>query len=565
SIEKNKYNKSLNDAPLEIVNSNWKNIVTNPQSKEVQRPGYTLCAMSNLQSYLRSRDIYFENSERWCDPRAKLLSGKEWDTYKHPVCKSLNLSLNFDETFDSLSNNFENKYKEVLGRLANNNAVEIIRENPKKPKLRLSKLERVEESASLTILRNKIAELLPRIDLPELLLEVNRITGFTNELSHISETDSRVKNIEVSLCAILMSEACNISLEAVIKKDIPSLARNRLSWVQQNCIRAETLTQANACLVDYHHTLPLALKIGSGDVASADGLRFTCGVRTVNSGTNSKYFGASRGITYYNFTSNQCANFHGIVVPGTLRDSLFLIDGMQDQQTGLNIKEIMTDTAGASDVVFAIFWLLGYLFSPRLSDIGKAKFWRINPDADYGEFNYLSKHKIKVDLIRKHWEDILRIAVSLKLGYVSASELIRSLFRNGRASGLANALINLGRIIKTMYLLNYIDDEDYRRHILTQLNKGESRHFLARTVYYGRRGEIYEKYHEGQEDQLNALGLVTNAIVVWNTVYTQKAVDHLRAIGEMVNPEDEAKLSPLLQGHINFLGNFAFTLPEEVE
>ena len=111
----------------------------------------------------------------------------------------------------------------------------------------------------------------------------------------------------------------------------------------------------------------------------------------------------------------------------------------------------------------------------------------------------------------------------------------------------------------------YIDDEDYRRHILIQLNKGESRHFLARTVYHGRRGEIYEKYREGQEDQLNALGLVTNAIVVWNTIYTQKAIDYLRSTGEIVNPEDEAKLSPLLQGHINFLGNFTFVLPEDVE
>jgi hypothetical protein len=116
-----------------------------------------------------------------------------------------------------------------------------------------------------------------------------------------------------------------------------------------------------------------------------------------------------------------------------------------------------------------------------------------------------------------------------------------------------------------MYLLDYIDDEEYRRHILIQLNKGESRHFLARTVYHGRRGEMYEKYREGQEDQLNALGLVTNAIVVWNTIYIQKALDYLRSIGETISLEDEAKLSPLLQSHINFLGNFTFKLPEEVQ
>lgn len=117
---------------------------------------------------------------------------------------------------------------------------------------------------------------------------------------------------------------------------------------------------------------------------------------------------------------------------------------------------------------------------------------------------------------------------------------------------LAKALINLGRIIKTLYLLNYIDNEEYRRHILTQLNKGESRHSLARTVY-----------HE-QEDQLNVLGLATNAIVLWNTVYIQSALDHLRAQGEVIKEEDEARLSPLGRKHINFLGHFSFMLPKVV-
>lgn len=391
------------------------------------------------------------------------------------------------------------------------------------------------------------------------------MTGFTQECTHINDTEARVAGIEISLCAIFLAEACNIGLESVVKENVSTLTRNRLSWVQQNCIRAETLAKANARLVDYHAKLPLALKFGSGDVASADGLRFTCAVRTVNSGPNRKYYGPQRGVTYYNFTSDQNAGLHGILIPGTLRDSLYLLDGVQDQQTSLDPREIITDTAGASEMVFALFWLLGYQFSPRLADIGGARFWRIHSNADYGKLNALAKHKISESVMKKHWNDILRVAVSLKLGHVSASDLIRSLFRKNRPSGLVKALMNLGRIIKTLYLLNYMDNEDYRRHILKQLNKGESRHSLARSLYYGRRGELHEKYREGQEDQLNALGLVTNAIVLWNTVYMQAALDHLRAQGEIIREEDEARLSPLIRGHINFLGHFSFLLSEMVE
>ena len=272
-----------------------------------------------------------------------------------------------------------------------------------------------------------------------------------------------------------------------------------------------------------------------------------------------------RGLTYYNFVSDQNAGFYGIVITGTIRDSLYLLDGMQDQQTSLDPREIITDTAGASEIIFALFWLLGYQFSPRLADVGRTRFWRINAKADYGALNDISNAKINEASFRKHWEDILRVAVSLELGHVSASDLIRSLFRKNRPSGLAKALMNLGRIIKTLYLLHYIDNENYRRHILVQLNKGESRHSLARTIYHGRRGEMCEKYREGQEDQLNALTLATNAIVLWNTVYIQAALDYLRTQGEIIAKEDEARLSPLVRKHINFLGQFSFMLPQIVK
>lgn len=117
--------------------------------------------------------------------------------------------------------------------------------------------------------------------------------------------------------------------------------------MQQNYIRAETITQANARLVDYHSHLPLARAWG-GEVASADGLRFVVPVRTINAAPNSKYFGVGRGVTYYNFTSDQFTGFHGIVIPGTLRDSLYILDGLLEQQTSLRPTEVMVDTAGYS-------------------------------------------------------------------------------------------------------------------------------------------------------------------------------------------------------------------------
>nr|ULG18701.1 transposase [Serratia proteamaculans] len=372
-------------------------------------------------------------------------------------------------------------------------------------------------------------------------LEIDARTSFTREFSHVSESGARAQELNVSLCPTLLAEACNIGHEPLIKHNIPALTRHRLSWIKQNYLRAETLVSANAPLVDFQSTLPLAGYWGGGDVVSSDGVRFVTPVKTVNSGPNRKYFGSGSCITWYN------------VVSGTLRDSIFVLEGLLEQQAGLNPIEIMTDTAGSSDIIFGLFWLLGYQFSPRLADAGEAVFWRADKTAHYGALDELVRGCVELSKIESQWYEMMRMAGSLKLGTIHASE--RSLLRSTRPPGLAQAIMEVCRVNKTLYLLNYIDDEDYRRRILTQLNRGEGRHALARAICYGQRGEIRKRYSEGQEDQLGALGLVTNAVVLWNTLYIQEALSHLRQSGEIPEEEHLARLSPLIHGHINMLGH----------
>jgi len=159
---------------------------------------------------------------------------------------------------------------------------------------------------------------------------------------------------------------------------------------------------------------------------------------------------------------------------------------------------------------------------------------------------------------------MLRVAGSLKLGTVNATQLIQTLQHSGRPTLLGRAIGELGRIYKTRYLLAYLDDEGYRRRILTQLNRGEARHSLARAVFYGKRGELHQTYREGQEDQLNALGLVVNAVILWNTRYMGMVLDALRERDQPVSDADCARLSPLGHSHITMLGHYSFDVPDVV-
>ena len=367
-----------------------------------------------------------------------------------------------------------------------------------------------------------------------------------------------------SLCAVLLADACNTGIEPLIRNEIPALKRGRLSWVNQNYVRDETLNDANAQLVAAQSKIPLAKVWGGGDVASADGLRFVVPIRTVHSGPNSKYFGSQRGVTWYNLVSNQFSGLNAITVPGTLRDSLILLAVVLEQQTDLQPTQVMTDTGAYSDVIFGLFRLLGYRFSPRIADVSDTRLWRVDSKADYGSFEPIVRHKINMQRIAESWDDLLRLAGSLKLGRVSATGIMRTLQVGDRSTRIAQALAEFGRIEKTLHILNYIDDENFRRSILTQLNRGEGRHSLARMIFHGKRGELRQRYREGQEDQLGALGLVLNIIVLWNTIYIDAILAQLRLEGHPIKDEDVARLSPLVHEHINMLGRYSFAVPESV-
>ena len=563
SIE-GKRKPKMDEAPLKIVDKRWAAWVVSKDGS-IDRRAYTFCVLEQLLEGLRRRDLFVSQGERWSNPRAKLLQGKAWEAARPSVCRTLNLNPQPEPELKVLQQQLNQAYFQTASNLPQNSEVRIEVDKKGKETLTISNLDKLEEPDSYLQLKDQVESLLPQVDLPEVLLEINAKTGFMDEFTHLNESFAKVSDLSISICAVLIAQGCNIGLAPLVRKGIPALTRGRLSWVEQNYFRPETIIRANARLVDAQTQIPLVKSWGGGEVASADGMRFVVPVQTLNAGPNSKYFNRGRGITYYNYTSNQFTGFHGLVIPGTLRDSLAVLVGLLEQKTSLRPRELMTDTSGYSDVVFGLFWLLGYQFSPRLADAGSARFWRLDSEADYGLLDNLARQTVKTELIEQNWDDMLRVAGSLKRGTVSALEIMRALHRGKKPSTIAKAIGELGKITKTLYLLNYVDDEAYRRRILTQLNRGESRHSLARAIFYGRRGELRQRYREGQEEQLGTLGLVVNVLVLWNSYYMDAAINQLLSEGWQIKDEDKARLSPLPHSHFNMLGRYQFNLPEELK
>jgi len=171
--------------------------------------------------------------------------------------------------------------------------------------------------------------------------------------------------------------------------------------------------------------------------------------------------------------------------------------------------------------------------------------------------------RINVALIRAHWSDILRIVASIRTGAVTASLIMRQLASYPRQNGVAAALRELGRLERTLFTLDWIDDPELRRETGQELNKGESRNSLARAVFIHRLGEIRDRTYENQQHRASGLNLVVTAIVLWNTRYLERAVAMLRK-SEDVPDSLLSHLSPLGWEHVNLTGDYVWAAEQEV-
>lgn len=553
----------MRDAPTTAIPKAWQPHVLDDKGLVVDPRAYVFATIDAWRAAVKRRDIYAKPGTRYGDPRRGMLDGPTWQASKLVVCRALNRSLDAEAEIDGFAKLLDGAYRTVAERAASNPDLRFETVNGK-THIVVTPLDRLEDTESLRLLRPEVQGRMPRAGMPDLFLEIMQRTGFAASFTHLSERQARVEHFEISLCAALVAQACNIGIEAVSRPDVPALRRERLGWISQNFIRPETIAAASARIVSAHAALPLVQLWGAGDVASADGMRLIAMASAIHAGPNPKYFGQSRGVTWYDLMSNQFSGLNGIVVPGTLRDSLVLLALLLEQETELEPTEVMTDTAAYSDAVFGLFWLLGYQFSPRLADLGDAKLWRIDRKADYGPFNSLGKGSLNLGLIRENWPDLIRLAGSLKLGHLKAAGIMRTLQVRDKPTTLAKALSEIGRIAKTIHILRYIDDKAFRRRILTQLNHTELRHRLARRIHHGERGEIRSPLQQGQEEQLGCLGLALNAVVHWNAIYMQAAIQQLRQGGMDIHNEDISHLSPLIWRHLNFLGRYDFSLPDTV-
>jgi TnpA family transposase len=327
-----------------------------------------------------------------------------------------------------------------------------------------------------------------------------------------------------------------------------------LSWY----VREDTLKAANKVLVDFHHQQAISSVWGDGTRASTDGQRFGIQRSSLLGSLYPRHFGYyDRAITLFTHMSDQFSVFSTQAISCGPREALYVLEGLLNNDTVLHPTDLHTDTHGFTEHIFALCYLLGLSFMPRLRDLKDQQLYKIHKDRSYGRLEPLLKPVPDVELIPEQWDELVRLAASLKNRVAVPSVLLRRLLSSPN-DRLAKALTALGRIVKTIYLLRYLHDNALRQQVQRQLNRGEHRHALSRRLFFANLGEFRSGDYLEIMNKATCLSLLSNCVLVWNTVQMQRTVEQMRAAGKEVPDGHLSHISPLPFAHLITNGTYSF-------
>ncbi len=534
------------NVPVGFVKPRWQPHVL--PASGVDRRFYELCALAELRDRLRSGDIWVTGSRQYRDFETYLIPAVTFQKMQQEP-----LPLDVDTHLPSYIAERRQKLENELTTVASKAREKILPDvTLADGELRITPL-RKNTPESAQAFAEKAHALLPHLKITELLAEVDQWTNMGDRFLHL-RTQAPPKNRQALLTAVL-ADGINLGLTRMSEACHETTWR-QLSWTADWHVREECYVQALASLTDAQHRQPLADHWGSGTTSSSDAQFFRAGGRGEVGGLVNLHYGQDPGVKFYTHLSDQFGPYHTKVIAATANEAPHVLDGLLYHQSSLVIQEHYTDTGGFSDHVFAMCRLLGFRFAPRIRDLKEKRLYLLPGMIVPPELASLVAGNINLKVVTDHWLELLRLALSIKTGTVTASVILRKLAAYPRQNGLALALRELGKLERTLFTLQWLQDPELRRRSHVGLNKGEQQNALRRAVFFNRLGEIRDRSYENQRHRASGLNLIVAAIVLWNTAYLQRVIDHLHNQGYDPAPGDLAHLSPLGWEHINLTGDY---------
>lgn len=537
----------------------WQKLIIQKDGKHkwFVRRYFEACVFICLANELRATDLYVNGSASYTDFRDQLVPWNECELLVPDYCQNLNIAKNGKDAVIQLrkilndkANQIDKRYPKIKELVIDENGVPILKKRHKAEDHHDYELESI------------IKARMPKRKLIDVLVNVNHYTNWATVFGPLSGSDPKIPNAVERYILTTFAYGTGMGPKQAAQHMRYDISAHMLSWANQRHVTPAMQHKALAKIINRYKLFALSKNWGAGKCAIADGTMRKIYQENLTAEYHIRY-GSIGGIAYHHIADNYIALF-STFIPCGVWEAVEILEGLLKNESDLQPKIIHADTQGQSTVVFAIAYLLGIKLMPRIRNWKDLKFHRPYKTTRYKHIDSLFNDNVDWKLIETHWQDMLQVVLSIKAGKISSSLLLRKLGSYSKRNKLCLALRELGYVVRTLFLLDYISDVELREEITAQTNKVESYNGFTEWLSFGNPYTIVASNDPDEHEKaVKYNNIIANAVMFHNVLDMSNVILQLHEEGYPIAKKGLARTSPLMTDHLNRFGEYVVNMQVE--
>ncbi len=547
--------------PLDLswVSEKWWPLLTGrtarePAPAEVDRRYFEICLFTQVVNELKSGDLCIPGSEDYGDYRDQLVSWEEYNRDVASYAKQAGIPVDPGAFVAALKTRLTKTASATDQAFPKNEHIEIVAGEPM-----LKRLRARDGGDGTAFLERLLKARMVPAGVLEALADTEHWLGWTRHFGPVSGFEAKLDRPRERYLATVFCYGCGLG-PSQAARSLKGLDRRHVAFANQRHITEEILDDAITGVIDAYARVGLHRHWGTGDTASADGMKWDVHPESLKSSYHIRY-GGYGGIGYYLVSDAYIALFSRFLACGAYEGHTIL-DFVAENRSLLQPSTVHSDTHGQSAPIFGLAYMLGIELMPRIRSWQDLHLFRPNADVRFEHIDDLFTATIDWPLIEAHLPDMLRVVLSIRAGRLLPSAILRRLATYSRKNRLYFAFRELGRVVRTDFLLRYLSSVELRRAIGAAANKSELFNRYAQWVAFGSSGLATAATRDEQRKMVKYNHLVANLLIFHTVVGMTRALDSLVTDGHgaAVTPEALAGTSPYLNEHLNRFGSYELDL-----
>jgi TnpA family transposase len=505
----------------------------------VDRQYLELCVLSCAVVELKSGDLCIAGSEHFSDYRDQLVSWEDYARSVETYCDQVGITADSVAFVHHLKAQLTEAIRTTDAAFPSNMAVTLKDGEPV-----LRRLEKQPEPEGFALIDRLMRERMPECSIVDVLTDTEHWPHWTAAFGPLSGFEARLVSPQLRYVTTTFCYGCYLG-PTQTARSLPAVDRRQVAYINQYHITEQTLLEANVGVINRYNRFLLPKLWGSGQRASADGTKWDVYEQNLLSEYHIRY-GGWGGIGYYHVSDTYIALFSSFIACGVW-EAVYILDGLLQNRSEIRPDTLHADTHGQSEPVFGLAYLLAIQLMPRIRHWKDLTFYAPTDRFAVEHLAHIQElftDAIDWSLIAIHLPDMLRVAISISQGKIRSSTILRKLGTYSRKNRLYSAFCELGRVVRTMFLLHFIRDEELRRTINAATNTSEAWNGFVQWVAFGGEGVIRQNNREEQRKIIRYNHLVANLVVFHNVVAMTRVLQELVDAGYVVTPEIITRLSP---------------------